>query len=130
MLRTSILLVCIMGLLGCADSRNIDQRITDSIGACRRSENCSLLDSSGNRQIISRPISDADRPAALCGRSAKVIEVSHFESDHSSIFRGRCEVNGKKVAQITLWYFPDSRYDLTIEDCLSTGCKSGWYSPI
>ena len=115
---------------GCTDNRTVDEKVRDGISACSRSENCYLLDNSGNRQLIARPASDAARPLALCGDPAEVVNVSNEATDHSGIFKGQCEISGTKTAQITLWYFPNGQNHLTIEDCKATGCKRGWYMPI
>lgn len=130
MLRTLIVGALAAGIWGCTDNRTIDQRVRDGIEACASSENCYLLDAAGNRQLIARPASDAGRPLKLCGIRAEIVEISNEETDHSGLFKGQCNVEGIKAAQITLWYFSDGRYNLTIEDCQATGCKRGWFMPI
>lgn len=80
--------------------------------------------------MIARPKSDGPRPAALCLEGAVLDTVFNGHTTHSGIYKGRCMKGGRKLAQVTLWYFPDGRYDLTIEDCTATGCRNGWFMPI
>ena len=89
-----------------------------------------MLDDSGIQQLLARPTSEAVRPSELCGDTAEIVEISNIENDHSGIFKGQCEMSGRKTAQITLWYFPNGQHILTIEDCVATGCKRGWHMPI
>ncbi|MXP30134.1 hypothetical protein GRI58_15095 [Porphyrobacter algicida] len=122
--------VLAFALTGCADNRPTEEKVREAISRCSSSENCYLLDNGGNLPMLARSKSDKIKPSLLCGEKAALVEEADDKSDGSAIYRGQCEIDGQKSAQVTLWYFDDGRYNLTIEDCHATGCKNGWFRPI
>ena len=80
--------------------------------------------------MLVRSKADKIKPSQLCGGQATLAEEADYRSTGSSLYLGTCQIEGQKTAQVSLWYFDDGRYNLTIEDCRATGCKKGWFRPI
>ena len=80
--------------------------------------------------MFARPKADKIKPSLLCGGQTTLVEEADYRSNDSSLYLGQCQIDGQKSAQVTLWYFDDGRYNLTIEDCRATGCTKGWFRPI
>ena len=128
---SSIPLLGVAVLMGCAGSGPLTiAEVREKIASCSTSEDCWLIDQSGNRQMLTRSEADKSRPNDLCVAGAEIVAISNETTDRSAMFKARCVRDGKKTAQVTLWYFPDGRYNLTVEDCLTTECAQGWFAPI
>jgi hypothetical protein len=108
----------------------MEVKVREVISRCSTSESCYLLDDGGNRQMLTLSKADKMKPSLLCGEQAALVEIAHDRGDGSALYRGECQIDGQKSAQVTLWYFNDGRYHLTIEDCRATGCRKGWFWPI
>jgi len=80
--------------------------------------------------MLVRSKADKISPSLLCGEQATLVEEADYRSTGSSLYLGLCQIDDHKTAHVTLWYFDDGRYNLTIEDCRATGCKKGWFRPI
>lgn len=119
-----------MALTGCSDNLPVDLKVREAISRCSTSENCYLLDDRGNQPLLTLSKADKMKPALLCGEQAALFEIADERSDGSSLYRGECQIDGQKSAQLTIWYFNDGRYNLTIEDCRKTRCQKGWFRPI
>ncbi len=100
------------------------------IADCDKSENCYLFDGSSRKQVIASPEIVVEDFRNLCLADSSIIETVQDErSTHSGMLFADCKKQGKRVANITLWYFPDGRYDLTLENCTVSDCGER-YRPI
>lgn len=104
--------------------------LAELLAKCHRSENCSVHDGNVARSALSNAGTEVARLQRLCLDGKTTIEtVKDVRGTHSGMLFAHCVAQGRKLANITLWYFPDGRYDLTLQDCIATKCNK-WFVPI
>jgi hypothetical protein len=100
------------------------------ISGCAKSENCYIFDGHVARQVISTPVLDPNPTLNLCLAQGSIIDtVRDGRTEHSGMLDANCKKERRIVAFITLWYFPDGRYDLTLQNCIESVCGKR-YRPI